>query len=484
MRVCVETNMSQRGGERHRRHHGGGGRPRGYSNAAKNALAQVMLRPENQYCADCNMKGPTWASINLGLFMCMDCSGIHRAMGTHVTKVKSTTLDTWKEEWVQTMANMGNVKANAAWEANLPPERKLKPNATPQEREQFIRAKYQRQTWKGKPTQETAQKAATLIKEAAEEQREDDGSEQQQQQQAKGVNPAVARRLAKLRGDGGGSASPRSIGSADAGMEGAMTTPNSTPQCDIDEDGSTSSNNQYNSNSTAEFDEGNDDLLGLGGDAPPLQEQQTQTSVPQASSFSFLSANAEKSMGNMSLGNSNTNDNADWISSQVQHTTGDSGSTGFAFLKGQPPADTAATGNKTDAQRFTSSPIKNSKHPSSALFAGEDPSLFDFGGPETGKGESTSMQPSEQKSKPTLGSSTLSQMYATSDKHQIARKCADIFVEGMCPSLRTAENQSKSAVAPSKLRDEYTQVSSNIDEVAKLMKDELLQRYRNINSQQ
>lgn len=123
---------SRGGGALRGRHHGGRNhqRPRSYSSAAKDALAQVMARPENQFCADCNMKGPTWASINLGLFMCMDCSGIHRSMGTHVTKVKSTTLDSWKDEWVKVMANMGNVKANAAWEANLPPEKKLKPNAS------------------------------------------------------------------------------------------------------------------------------------------------------------------------------------------------------------------------------------------------------------------------------------------------------------------------------------------------------------------
>ena len=59
-------------------------------------------------CGDCNSNGSNWISLNLGVFMCSKCAHGHRHMGPTVTKVKSTTLDKWKMEYVTIMENTGN----------------------------------------------------------------------------------------------------------------------------------------------------------------------------------------------------------------------------------------------------------------------------------------------------------------------------------------------------------------------------------------
>ncbi|VDM38325.1 unnamed protein product [Toxocara canis] len=85
------------------------------------ALVVDLLREdENKYCADCEAKQPRWASWNLGVFLCIRCAGIHRNLGVHLTKVKSVNLDSWTAEQVQSMRVMGNAKAKAVYEAELP----------------------------------------------------------------------------------------------------------------------------------------------------------------------------------------------------------------------------------------------------------------------------------------------------------------------------------------------------------------------------
>ncbi|XP_076628413.1 stromal membrane-associated protein 1 [Colletes latitarsis] len=107
----------------------------------QNLLTQMLRDEDSKYCVDCDAKGPRWASWNLGVFLCIRCAGIHRNLGVHISKVKSVNLDTWTPEQVVSLQQMGNSRARAVYEANLP-DNFLRPQ-TDCSLESFIRAKYE-----------------------------------------------------------------------------------------------------------------------------------------------------------------------------------------------------------------------------------------------------------------------------------------------------------------------------------------------------
>lgn len=125
------------------------------SNASRDALELVkalMALPENSICADCKKKAAKWASSTLGVFICIDCSGIHRSLGTHISFVRSCTLDSWTPEQARLMRRVGNKVGNEYWEARLPPEF-MRPNSCDRaSMEAFIRAKYAEGRWAGPGT--------------------------------------------------------------------------------------------------------------------------------------------------------------------------------------------------------------------------------------------------------------------------------------------------------------------------------------------
>ncbi|XP_055018900.1 stromal membrane-associated protein 1-like [Boleophthalmus pectinirostris] len=108
-------------------------------------LSKLLREEENKYCADCEAKGPRWASWNLGVFMCIRCAGIHRNLGVHISRVKSVNLDQWTPEQIQSMVEMGNSRAKQVYEAHLP-ESFRRPQSD-QAVEVFIRDKYERKRY-------------------------------------------------------------------------------------------------------------------------------------------------------------------------------------------------------------------------------------------------------------------------------------------------------------------------------------------------
>ncbi|KAM4538372.1 arf-GAP with GTPase, ANK repeat and PH domain-containing protein 1 isoform 4-T4 [Fundulus diaphanus] len=107
------------------------------------ALQSIRSIRGNGRCADCDVQNPDWASLNLGALICIECSGIHRNLGTHLSRVRSLDLDEWPLELIKVMSAIGNELANGVWEANAQGRLKPGPDASREERERWIRAKYE-----------------------------------------------------------------------------------------------------------------------------------------------------------------------------------------------------------------------------------------------------------------------------------------------------------------------------------------------------
>lgn len=102
-----------------------------------------MKIPGNSQCCDCRHPEPRWASINLGITLCIACSGVHRSLGVHHSKVRSLTLDAWEPEIVKVMMELGNEIVNRVYEAQVDDSIvRATENCDGAVRENWIKAKY------------------------------------------------------------------------------------------------------------------------------------------------------------------------------------------------------------------------------------------------------------------------------------------------------------------------------------------------------
>ncbi|XP_072512627.1 arf-GAP with GTPase, ANK repeat and PH domain-containing protein 2 isoform X2 [Salminus brasiliensis] len=118
-------------------------KPRRCSQSEAVALQAIRNAKGNDLCVDCEAPNPTWASLNLGALICIECSGIHRNLGTHLSRVRSLDLDEWPSEVTKVLMAIGNYMANSVWESRTQGRQKPTPEATREQRESWIRAKYE-----------------------------------------------------------------------------------------------------------------------------------------------------------------------------------------------------------------------------------------------------------------------------------------------------------------------------------------------------
>ncbi|XP_057406970.1 arf-GAP with GTPase, ANK repeat and PH domain-containing protein 1 isoform X2 [Balaenoptera acutorostrata] len=107
------------------------------------ALQSIRNIRGNSHCVDCETQNPNWASLNLGALICIECSGIHRNLGTHLSRVRSLDLDDWPIELIKVMSSIGNELANSIWEESTQGRSKPSLDSTREEKERWIRAKYE-----------------------------------------------------------------------------------------------------------------------------------------------------------------------------------------------------------------------------------------------------------------------------------------------------------------------------------------------------
>ena len=110
-------------------------------------INQLLKKPENKFCADCKRTSPTWASVNLGVFVCINCSGCHREIGVHVTKIRSTNLDVWPKVVLNNFKIINNKIANKYWEYKLKKFDFKSLHSDNYKLVQFIRDKYENKKW-------------------------------------------------------------------------------------------------------------------------------------------------------------------------------------------------------------------------------------------------------------------------------------------------------------------------------------------------
>ncbi|KAJ1884883.1 hypothetical protein LPJ66_010393, partial [Kickxella alabastrina] len=123
-------------------------------------MAELASVDGNGQCVDCGGPNPEWAATTVGALLCIECSGIHRSLGVHVSKVRSVKLDNWEPELLHIMRRLGNRRVNLIYEARRPSvddPRRPRAASARGDRQPFIMQKYANRLFVGSALQAGAE---------------------------------------------------------------------------------------------------------------------------------------------------------------------------------------------------------------------------------------------------------------------------------------------------------------------------------------
>lgn len=230
--------------------------------------------------------GPRWASWNLGVFLCIRCAGIHRNLGVHISRVKSVNLDTWTPEQVISLQQMGNSRARAVYEAQLPDG--FRRPQTDTALESFIRAKYEHKKYLAREWVPPSPPKVDWAKEIDEEL-------ERQKRKKKAAQANTALGIGVISGSSSVTGQDKKSSNTSTAKSSPLPAP--LPKPKPGQSGSSPKIQRISTSSTGAESSHSNDLLGLASPTKPVQtsmpgqQQSSNISDLQNDTFScFLSA--------------------------------------------------------------------------------------------------------------------------------------------------------------------------------------------------